>query len=148
MQGIREKLQGTTVTVIAAIVAVLGIAYIIWWIFAPTLAASLSENRIYICSETGKSFSHKIQRGEAEPLMSPFSGKETAYLAELCNWTQDGKVTEKRTPVLLNDSIGKRGPTFCPDCGRFVRRFNPLAVEGATPPPTEAEMKSRRQPGG
>ncbi len=79
----------------------------------------------FICTETGKSFQHKIEMGETVPVLSPYSGKNTGVIAEPCYWTPDGKVKEDPSWVLLNEAIQKPGPTFCPDCGRLVVAHNP-----------------------
>ena len=105
------------------------------------------SDRTFICSETGKSFAHKLKAGESEPIMSPYSGKETGYEAELCYWTKDGKTKSDPTPVLMNRYKGVHGPTFCPDCGRLVVGHNPMPGPDSKPPPTEAEYaKGGRAP--
>lgn len=78
----------------------------------------------YVCSETGKAFEHIRQMGEMEPVYSPLSKKNTGYRAEKCFWTKDGKVKTTPTYVLLNELVGKLGPTLCPDCGRLVEPHN------------------------
>lgn len=98
----------------------------------------------FICTETGKPFRYAVEAGTKIPVPSPFSGKDTGMPAELCYWTKDGGFKEDPTPVLLNASVGKPGPTFCPDCGRLVIGNNPLPTEGAKPPPTQAEYAQRR----
>ena len=77
------------------------------------------------------------------PVLSPFSGKNTGYPAELCYWTKDGSIKTDPTPVLLNTYIGDNSPTFCPDCGRLVVGHNPRAVAGAHAPPTKQEWESK-----
>jgi len=96
----------------------------------------------FICSETGKSFEHKNADGDMEPILSPYSGKNTGYRAELCFWNADGTAKEKATAVLLNESVGVHEPTFCPECGRLVRGHNPRPREGMKAPPTEAEYRA------
>jgi hypothetical protein len=98
----------------------------------------------YICTETGKSFRHKNQIGEMQPILSPYSGKNTGVPAEACYWTTDGKEKREPTWVLLNEAVGKPGPTFCPDCGRLVVGHNPRPGEGVKLPPTETEYRARR----
>ena len=90
----------------------------------------------YICTETGKPFRHKNRIGETQPIRSPYSGKNTGVPAEACYWTADGSIKKQPTWVLLNESSGKPGPTFCPDCGRLVVGHNPPPRPGAIPPPT------------
>lgn len=85
-----------------------------------------ANTRIYICAETGKHFAHEFREGDSEPILSPFSGKKTAWIAETCFWTKDGKKKDTPTYVLLVERTGKPGPTICPDCGRVVVGHNPL----------------------
>jgi hypothetical protein len=101
--------------------------------------AAASRERLYICSETGKAFAGELQPGGSNVLRSPFSGRNTGYLAELCFWTKDGSAKAEPTPVLLNSWIGKDGPTFCPDCGRLVVVHNPRPVPGIKPPPVRKD---------
>ena len=84
----------------------------------------------YICTETGQSFRHENKMGETLPIYSRFSGKNTGMPAEACYWTVDGKPKNDPTWVLLNEEIGKSGPTFCPDCGRLVVGHNPRHPAG------------------
>jgi hypothetical protein len=101
-------------------------------------AGALSAERVYI-DEHGNSFTATAKPGV------PIKGKDggPAYIAELCYWTKDGKPKSSPTPVLLNESLGKKEPTFCPDCGRLVVGRNPRAGPGVKPPPTKAEYKPR-----
>jgi len=96
----------------------------------------------FVCSETGKPFHHTLKAGEAFPVYSSSSGKNTGYPAELCFWTKDGQIKKDPTPVLLNDWIHKPGPTFCPECGRLVVGHNPAPVQG-NPPPTKEEYAKK-----
>ncbi|MCA9256805.1 MAG: hypothetical protein KDA33_14250 [Phycisphaerales bacterium] len=84
----------------------------------------------YICADSGKTFEHKPQVGETNPILSPFSNKKTAYPAEKCYWTKDGKQKRAPTFVLLNEHLGIDKPTICPDCGRLVINHNPLPPTG------------------
>jgi len=114
--------------------------------FGVSSAAAIANDRIFICSETNKTFHVNLEDlvGKSFPVYSPLSGKNTGYPAELCYWTADGKQKSDPTPVLLNSFIGKPEPTFCPDCGRLVVAHNPIAQPGATPPPTRAEYEAQR----
>ncbi len=127
-------------------IGLLGLLVVIWTIkgtFGESDAAAISADRIYIDSATLKPFEHVLKIGETIPVKAP-SGGMTGYPAELCYWTRDGKVKDKPTPVLLNQDVGKPGPTFCPDCGRLVVGHNPRAEPGMRPPPTEEEYDRRR----
>jgi hypothetical protein len=111
--------------------------------FGDSPAAAASRNRVYICSETGKTFSVRLDEGMTVPVYSPYSKKDTGYPPEKCFWTADGRVAKKPTLVLLNKYSGKPGPTFCPDCGRLVVGDNPAPSGGEKPPPTKEEYEQR-----
>jgi hypothetical protein len=113
-------------------------------VFGESAGAAHANDRIFVCSETGKSFHVTLTASTQVPAYSPFSGKPTGYPAELCYWTADGKIKSEPTAVLMNVYVGKSGPTFCPDCGRLVVGHNPQPHEGSTPPPTKAEYEARR----
>ena len=98
-----------------------------------------STERVFIDSESMKPFNYELKLNDTIPVSSPFSGKKTGYPAELCYWTKDGKIKEEPTAVLLNETVGKTGPTFCLDCGRLVVGHNPRPAADSTPPPTQAE---------
>jgi hypothetical protein len=132
------------ITVIAVAIAVLALlAFELRGMFGTSPEVAAANDRVFICSETGKSWHHTLKDGEAIPIYSSYSGSNTGYPAELCYWTADGKPRKEPTPVLLNSSIGKPEPTFCPDCGRLVVGHNPMPAPGRQPPPTQAEMEAR-----
>jgi hypothetical protein len=137
----RRALEGKAGKVIAALVLVVGSAAIYW-----SLKSSVSSetpdtafSAMYIDVENGKPFRHTTEAGEVPPIVSPYSGKNTGYRAEACYWTASGEAKTDPTWVLLNETIGKPGPTFCPDCGRVVVGHNPMPVPGKKPPPTKDE---------
>ncbi len=107
-----------------------------------------------ICSVTLKHFSHQREAGENYPFYSPFTKERTAYPAEMCYWTRDGKAKSEPTYVLLNEYIKKPGPTICPDCGRLVEAHNPppppelmaAAKSGAPSQPAPAGAVNARSP--
>ena len=105
--------------------------------------AEAAARRTFICSATGKPFTHELAKGDTIPVASPHSGKPTGYPAELCYWTADGRTKDEPTPVLLNTHAGLPGATFCPDCGRLVVGHNPKPAPGDRPPPTKAQMPAR-----
>lgn len=83
--------------------------------------------RVAVDSLTGEVFKDfRVRDGAAEPWRNPKTGKDTLYSAEPCHWTADGKAKLEPTWVLLNQTIGKPGPTVCPDCGRTVIPHNPM----------------------
>lgn len=108
-------------------------------------AAADAANRVFIDAESGKTFTHTIRAGETLPVVSPSSGKNTGYEAEMCYWTSDGKPKETPTYVLLNVYKGSRDPTFCPDCGRLVTGHNPAPAPGMSAPPTKDQYAATRR---
>jgi len=79
-----------------------------------------------ICAKTLKHFKHLMNEGEAIPVPSPFSKERTGYPAEKCFWTKENNAKLEPDFVLLNEYIGKPGPTLCPVCGRLVVAHNPM----------------------
>jgi len=114
--------------------------FFIWKAMAPSEAEALSHDHVFVDSKTMKPFNHELQIGDMIPVQAPSGGK-TGYPAELCFWTKDGKEKKEPTAVLLNQIIGKTGPTFCPECGRLVKAHNPRPGPNVNPPPTAAEYK-------
>ena len=130
-------------TIVLVIVVILGIGSSIYFVRSWWKGDTPDDAHYtwFIDSETGRAFKHHNAIGDTIPLMSPYSRKANAYPAEACYWTADGGVKKDPTWVLLNESQGKPGPTFCPDCGRLVGGHNPKADPGRTPPPTQNEYK-------
>jgi hypothetical protein len=85
-----------------------------------------ANTRICVCTETGRSFPHRAKAGEEEPIVSPFTGRRTAWTAEACYWTRDGRAKRTPTYVVLKERMGINERTICPDCGREVVGHNPL----------------------
>lgn len=147
MADFREMLtkpwaKGVVIAFLAAAILI-----VIWQVYGAVGTNAVvrsSQDRLLICSETGKSYHYNISVGDRTPFPSPYSGKNTGYLAELCYWTADGKEKSDPTPVLLNQYVGKSGPTFCPDCGRLVVGHNPGPGPGARVPPTKDQYGARR----
>lgn len=113
---------------VAAIIVLAASGVYAWRNFSAPTAVTSANSRMFVCSETGKSFPYELQIGEMEPIKSPFSGKNTAYEAEKCYWKKDGsgfKAKKKPTYVLLNRRMGKEEKTYCPDCGKEVVGHNP-----------------------
>jgi len=106
-----------------------------------------AHSTMFICSETGKTFLHENQEGDTIPLYSPFSKKNTAYIAERCYWNADGTIKEKPTYVLILSFVEghENENTFCPDCGRLVVGHNPRPnPNNLKPPPTREEWEHNR----
>jgi hypothetical protein len=136
---------GKAIGIGLAVIALLVMASVIWSAIGPSDAEELSTNRMFIDAKTGKPFKHTIKAGETLPVDAPSGGK-SGVPAETCFWTKDGQIKKDPTYVLLNENAipPKKGPTFCPDCGRLVTPMNPPAVAGRKPPPTQAEYKDRK----
>jgi hypothetical protein len=146
IERLREWLSSTPGKIAGVVVALLLVALVWFQVRAnlgPSSAAAISNERVFICAETGKTFKVHLTVGTPIPALSPYSKKETGYPPELCFWTADGQVKEEPTYVLLNEYVHKPGPTFCPDCGRLVT-LNNRATTGH-PPPTKQELEGRAQ---
>ena len=145
-KGLREHLQGAggkVVAVVVVVAALVGAALAARNFFGPSAEQRYARDRVFIDAETGKPFEYTLKKGDMYPVMAP-SGKKTGYPAELCFWTADGKPKTDPTAVLMNAAVGKKGPTFCPDCGRLVVPFNPPPREGEAAPPKQSEYKPKR----
>jgi hypothetical protein len=142
MEQLQKWLQTTAGKAATALLSLALIGLVVWMIVRAlgTDTPGDPNNVTYVCSETGKPFLHRNVVGESIPVMSPYSGKETGYPAEPCYWTADGQIKAQPTWVLLNQTLGKSGPTFCPDCGRLVVARNPMPSPGSKPPPTQQEL--------
>jgi hypothetical protein len=148
LQKMFQKKVGKIVGGLVGGLIIMGAASGLRGFFGATDAEAASGTRVFVCSDTGKSFSHALARGDSIPLHSPFSNRDTGYPAEVCYWTREGTVRNEPVPVLLNDLLGKSSPTFCPDCGRLVVGHNPVAHAGSTPPPTQEQYaRSHRKTG-
>jgi hypothetical protein len=151
LEKLRQKLNDGGRAAAVAAIAVIVIGVLVLFVaarssFGPSSAAVHNGERVYICSESGKTFTYSPTPGaKLFPVRSPYSGKDTGYPAQLCYWTADGKIKKDPTPVLMNSYIGKKGPTFCPDCNRLVPVNNPVVTDGAPPPPTRDEYYARRK---
>ncbi|HMD55535.1 MAG TPA: hypothetical protein VKJ65_13380 [Phycisphaerae bacterium] len=129
---------GKAVTLFLALAAV-GLCI---WAVKSTIGGSTPgdpNDQTYVDSATNKAFQHRNVPGESVPILAP-SGSNTGYPAEPCYWTADGGTKTDPTWVILNQELGKPGPTFCPDCGRLVVGHNPTPGPGVKPPPTQQEL--------
>jgi hypothetical protein len=141
MAGFREFLQTRGGIVVGAVLILIGIIAT-WWSLRPGEMQSETSGRWFVDTTNNKAFKHTVTVGESYPIVGP-SGQKTGYQAETCYWTADGHVKSEPTAVVLNETIGRKGPTFCPDCHRLVVGHNPMAEEGKRPPPTEEEYNKR-----
>jgi hypothetical protein len=140
LEAIRKFLDSSAGKAVAGIVVVVGLVIAFYSLRGLTASEGeeASSKRMFIDAETMQSFRYTVAPGTKIPVKAP-SGKETGYPADACTWTKDGKVKAEPTWVMVNDWLGKKEPTFCPDCGRLVVGHNPPAAEGMTPPPTKEE---------
>lgn len=136
----REFFNSPKGKAVVVAIFVIGLGALFFSLRSGETAASLSGRRMFVDSTNLQAFPHDLVLGEKVPVKAP-SGGNTGYPAELCYWTADGKPKSTPDYVLLNEWIGKKGPTFCPVCHRLVVGHNPPAAAGQTPPPTEQEYK-------
>lgn len=111
-------------------------------LLAPPDAGDISRHRTVVDLKTGeviKDFA--IPENSTMPWTNPKTGEKTLIQGEACFWTKDGKAKLEPTYVLLNEMIGKTGPTICPDCGRTVVPHNPL-------PPAELLREAKKAASG
>lgn len=96
-------------------------------VFAPMSPGEMSRIRPAIDGESGELFvEYKVKDGSTLPWKNPRTGKNTLWPAERCFWNRDGTAKLDPTYVLLNELVGKPGPTVCPDCGHTVVGHNPM----------------------
>lgn len=142
--GFREFFRSRNGQYVAFAFIALGVAaaaYSIYSNLGPSEAIDMANHRPFIDAKTGKLFYADMKPGVTIPVKAP-SGGMTGYPPEACYWTKDGKIKDTPTYVLLNSTLGKSEPTFCPDCGRLVRSHNPMAMPGRKPPPTKEQYES------
>lgn len=63
------------------------------------------------------------------PAPCPGSGRRSCYPAEVCRWDRCAQMGG--TWVVLNETLGRPGPTYCPACGHLVMPQNPLPPQYA-----------------
>jgi hypothetical protein len=146
MSSVREFIRsgsGRQVIGLLVVVVIGFAAYEIWAAIRPPPGIAETRDRWYVNIDTGKAFQHEISIGEAPPIVCPDTGSKTGYPAELCYWNPDGTSKDVPDKVVLNQALGKTGPTFCPVCHRLVVGHNPAPYPGRRTPPTEAEWKAR-----
>ena len=128
-----------------AAVTLIFVAFSIRGAFGVSSAGAASRDRLFICSETGKTFRHAVGAGEAIPVLSPYTGERTGYQPQLCYWTAEGRMKAEPTAVYVGASDEGFEPTFCPDCGRLVLPGAPRPEPGDAPPPTRAQYEQHWQ---
>jgi hypothetical protein len=137
-----ESTAGKGIAIAFCTAAIAGAVYLCVSFFKGD-TPDFAQYTTYVCAETGKAFRHKNVMGETIPIHSPYSDKDTGYPGEACYWTADGQIKEEPTWVLLNEAVGKPGPTYCPDCGRLVIGHNPKPKAGSKPPPLRGGSDAR-----
>ncbi|MBL8761122.1 MAG: hypothetical protein JNL50_07450 [Phycisphaerae bacterium] len=118
-----------TLSIVGASAAILVLAVVVLraTLLAPPDAGDLSRKRTVVDIKTGEVIKDfPIPENSAMPWPNPKTGENTLVQGEACFWTKEGKAKLEPTYVLLNEMIGKTGPTICPDCGRTVVAHNPL----------------------
>ena len=144
MNGIREFFDTTAGKITAGLLLVVALGLLGWSVWSNLGEEDIvanTRNRTFMDATTGEPFQAELKVGWKVPIPAP-SGGNTGYPAEMCGWTADGKPTDDLTPVLLNQYVDKKGPTFCPVCHRLVRERNPIPNPNGThetAPPTEQE---------
>lgn len=118
-----KKPKRPMTTALMVIVAIGGVVFLWRQLFPYELSATANQ-RTFVCAETGKSFQHDLTNGEAEPILSPFTSRNTAWEGEPCYWTKDGNAKKSPTWVVLKKRMGLEEATYCPDCGREVVGHN------------------------
>ncbi len=116
-------------SLVGAVVAVVICVYVVAsnTIFSPISPDEQSRIRAAIDGESGELFEeYRVKDGVTLPWKNPKTGKNTVWPAEKCYWNKDGTAKITPTYVLLNDLVGKPGPTLCPDCGHVVVGHNPM----------------------
>lgn len=126
-------------------IAVLG--YIVWstvstWRSSPELAA---RSMPVVDTETGKAYpDFRAPRGATFPFKNPDTGKPTLFPAEACYWTKDGKAKFPPNYVILNERLGKPGPTRCPECGKTVKLYNPMPPDALMQQAWDAQASKKK----
>jgi hypothetical protein len=106
-----------------------------WYLVGGKTVADIASERMFMCSQTGKTWPHELREGEIEPIYSSFSKKNTGWLAERCYWKKmpDGSYRAKKKPtyVILKKRMDPdtEEKTYCPDCEREVVGHNPMPPE-------------------
>ena len=141
----RDFLEKPAGKVVAGLLVIAGLIAA-YYTVRDTFGGSASANdRVFVCSETLKSFHYTIKEGDTIPVESPFTCRKTGYPPEVCLWSKDGSIRQEPYYVLLNSTLGKRGLTFCPDCGRLVIANNPSPNMASKAPPTQAQLMQMTQ---
>lgn len=124
--GLSESRKKTLAAVAAGACTLLAVGMLVYQFTGYDPGAD-SRTRTMIDAATGEVFlEYRVSDGTRAPYKHPKTGEHTLYPAESCFWTRDGKAKLEPTYVLVNEYVGKSGPTLCPDCGRKVVPRNPM----------------------
>lgn len=127
MRASSESSSRRTIIKLAIALALLVVASVlVWRNLGGSSPASDANTRVFMCVESGKTFEHRLEVGEREPILSPHTGRETGWGTEACYWTPDGRAKKNPDYVVLKRRMGIDEPTYCPVCGREVVPHNPL----------------------
>lgn len=115
----QHKKIGATVLAVLALGLLVGM---VWKNFGTEDARA--DYRTLMDRETGELFELPTADLKPYPMPHPKTGQNTLYRTEICYW---GEECRKRggTRVIMNQLLGKEGPTYCPVCGHVVRFHNP-----------------------
>lgn len=130
------KVEGSSISVaprtIFAVIAVLFSVLVLAWVTISAVSSWRNSPEVQSRTMTVVDIdTHEVipeyvaGRGKSVPFTNSKTGKATLYPAEACYWTKDGKAKFPPTFVVLEERMGKPGPTRCPDCGRVVKLYNP-----------------------
>ncbi len=141
-EEIRERLTGKAGPIVVVALFITGIVvlyltYRHWW--AGSSAEQRANAPVFIDCITGKAFYCNVHAGETLPVRSPFTGRRTGYPGTFAWWSANGTPLKKPDIVLLNEYLGKPGPTFDPRTNRLVLPAGLPPTPGQKPPPTKAQ---------
>jgi hypothetical protein len=128
-ESVQTSKKRQWMAVAAAILSLLIVTVVVYRAIAASMnsPSSSSKIRTLIDKDTGKTYvDFRVPDGVTWPMVNPDTGNASLYPTEMCFFTKDGKAKLEPTYVLLNEIIGKPGPTRCPDCGRTVTFHNPM----------------------
>ncbi len=118
MSSAAKKVAFGVIALALVVIAARGI----WGTFGE--AAVPADTRTLMDVETGKLYEMPVTADWGPyPHVNPDTGKKTLYATEVCYANECGK--HGGTHVIMNELLGKEGPTYCPKCGALVRFHNP-----------------------
>ena len=86
--------------------------------------AEAANTRTLMDVETGELFEVEVDENFGPfPMVNPKNGNKTLYATEVCYARTC--LDKGGTHVIMNELLGKEGPTYCPQCGALVRFHNP-----------------------